>query len=376
MLPFRRVYIEESPFLSTISFGFTFLVIQEWLLTIQDRGYCPCGTMPLFGSSKKSPSELVKNVQDSLQVVDKEPPGSKKSDKALEDIAKQLSAMKTVLFGSGDQPPLTENVAQIAQEVYNSGLFLNLVIHLQKLDFESKKVVAQIFNCILRRQIGTRLPTVEYFLDNEEILFKLLDGYETPEVALNCGIMLRECMKYEPLARKVLFDGRFFKCFEYVEMSTFDIASDAFTSFKDLLTRHKIMCAEFLEKYYDKFFDHYTKLLHSENYVTKRQSLKLLGELLLDRHNFTVMTKYISNTANLKLMMDLLRDKSRNIQFEAFHVFKVFVANPNKTTHVHEILVKNKEKLVEFLTSFHNDRTEDEQFNDEKVYLIKQIKEL
>ena len=51
--------------------------------------------------------------------------------------------------------------------------------------------------------------------------------------------------------------------------------------------------------------------------------LQLLGELLLDRHNFTVMTKYISNTANLKLMMDLLRDKSRNIQFEAFHVFKV-----------------------------------------------------
>ena len=51
--------------------------------------------------------------------------------------------------------------------------------------------------------------------------------------------------------------------------------------------------------------------------------LQLLGELLLDRHNFTVMTKYISNTDNLKLMMNMLRDKSRNIQFEAFHVFKV-----------------------------------------------------
>jgi len=35
------------------------------------------------------------------------------------------------------------------------------------------------------------------------------------------------------------------------------------------------------------------------------------------------MTKYISNPENLKLMMNLLRDKSRNIQFEAFHVFKV-----------------------------------------------------
>ena len=37
--------------------------------------------MPLFGSSKKSPVELVKNLQDSLQVLEKEPAGSKKSDK-------------------------------------------------------------------------------------------------------------------------------------------------------------------------------------------------------------------------------------------------------------------------------------------------------
>ena len=51
-------------------------------------------------------------------------------------------------------------------------------------------------------------------------------------MALNCGIMLRECMKYELLARKIIEDDRFFKFFEYVEMSTFDIASDAFTTFK------------------------------------------------------------------------------------------------------------------------------------------------
>merc|ERR1719427_550633 len=77
-----------------------------------------------------------------------------------------------------------------------------------------------------------------------------------------------------------------------------------------------------------------------------------------------------------KFLMNLLRDKSRNIQFEAFHVFKVFVANPNKTQPILDILVKNKDKLVEFLLNFHTDRTEDEQFNDEKTYLIKQIKEL
>ena len=39
---------------------------------------------------------------------------------------------------------------------------------------------------------------------------------------------------------------------------------------------------------------------------------------------FQVMTRYISNPDNLKLMMNMLKEKSRNIQFEAFHVFKVW----------------------------------------------------
>jgi calcium binding protein 39 len=89
------------------------------------------------------------------------------------------------------------------------------------------------------------------------------------------------------------------------------------------VTKHKQLCADFLEKNYDRFFGAYQNLLHSENYVVRRQSLKLLGELLLDRHNFNVMTRYISSTENLKLMMNMLKEKSRNIQFEAFHVFKV-----------------------------------------------------
>jgi hypothetical protein len=74
-----------------------------------------------------------------------------------------------------------------------------------------------------------------------------------------------------------------------------------------------------------QFFSQYSLLVQSSNYVTKRQSLKLLGEILLDRTNFKVMTRYIANEENLKVMMNLLKDRSKNIQFEAFHVFKVGV---------------------------------------------------
>jgi cytidine deaminase len=41
------------------------------------------------------------------------------------------------------------------------------------------------------------------------------------------------------------------------------------------------MCLQVLSRY--------KSLLKSENYVTRRMSLKLLGELLLDRSNFTIM---------------------------------------------------------------------------------------
>ena len=51
-------------------------------------------------------------------------------------------------------------------------------------------------------------------------------------MALNCGSMLRECIRHEVLAKIVLNHEKFYKFFEYVEMSTFDIASDAFTTFK------------------------------------------------------------------------------------------------------------------------------------------------
>jgi hypothetical protein len=74
-----------------------------------------------------------------------------------------------------------------------------------------------------------------------------------------------------------------------------------------------------------QFFKAYTPLTNSPNYVTKRQSLKLLGEILLDRSNYATMTRYIADVGNLQGVMNTLRDKSRNIQYEAFHVFKVSI---------------------------------------------------
>eukprot|EP00033_Pygsuia_biforma_P002232 GCRY01002472.1.p1 GENE.GCRY01002472.1~~GCRY01002472.1.p1 ORF type:complete len:333 (+),score=79.09 GCRY01002472.1:141-1139(+) len=332
--------------------------------------------MFLFSKKIKNPSELVKQNKEALLLLTNDSTKKKEKEKAVEEISRHLLQMKTILYGDSENEPNTELVAQLANEIYNNDLLHLQISNMQAFEFEAKKDLAQVFSNLLRRQIGTRSPTVEYICRNPHILDNLVLGYQISEIALNCGFMLRECVRHEVLTQFLLDNLKNFnRFFEYVEYSTFDIASDAFATFRDLLTKHKKLCAEFMEKNYDEVFSNYTKLLTSTNYVTRRQSLKLLGELLLERANFNIMARYIGNCDNLKLMMTLLREKSKNIQFEAFHVFKVFVANPNKPKPVLDILLKNKEKLVMFLSNFQNDK-EDEQFNDEKTFLLKQISEL
>jgi len=247
-----------------------------------------------------------------------------------------------------------------------------LITHLEKFSFEAKREFSLTFCRLVRVQVAGRSPSMDYIIANPQIMNLLFDGYDDVSSAFNCGTMIRGCITREELAKMILNSDYFYKLFNYIESPSFDVATDAFSTLKELLTVHKMVVSEFLDKNYDQVFSKYTNLLTTENYVTKRQALKLLGELLLDKVNFNVMTKYISFSKNLKLMMTLLCHDSRSIQFESFHVFKIFVANPNKPEPILKILRKNKSNLVEFLTQFHNDN-EDEQFSDEKSYLLKQI---
>lgn len=69
-------------------------------------------------------------------------------------------------------------------------------------------------------------------------LIVIVFSYEHQEIALNCGTMLRECARYEALAKIMLYSEDFYSFFRYVEVSTFDIASDAFSTFKVSLIFH------------------------------------------------------------------------------------------------------------------------------------------
>jgi len=309
-----------------------------------------------------------------LVIVDKNP---QRVDKQAEEVGKQLQAMKVILFGdpADNNEPNADLGVQLANEAIANEIFPLLISSLFKLDFEARKDAAVIFNNILRKTSGSRQIGIEYICRNPNILNQLIQGYQTSEIAFNCGSMLKNCASQEALCKLILNSESFFCLFDFIESGNFDVSSDAFGSFKEILLTHKALTAEFLEGHYEAFFLRYTKLLKSDNHVVKRQSLKVLGDILLDRTNFNVMTKYISDPENLKLKMTLLRDPSKNVQFESFHIFKVFVANPNKPEPIQKILIRNKKTLVGFLQNFHTDNEED-QFNEEKAFLIKQVQSL
>ena len=116
--------------------------------------------------------------------------------------------------------------------------------------------------------------------------------------------------------------------------------------------------AQWMVDSYTPLFAHFNKLHKCENYVTRRLSMKLLAEILLDRNNFAVMSRYIEDRDHLRTVMKALADPSQAIAFEAFHVFKIFAANPNKAPAIQEIFLRNQAKLGEFLPMFQDERGE------------------
>lgn len=76
--------------------------------------------------------------------------------------------MKEILYGTNEKEPQTEAVAQLAQELYNSGLLSTLVADLQLIDFEVRKEVWHFL--VLYVKINIRIPTT--LIDQDVSVFR------------------------------------------------------------------------------------------------------------------------------------------------------------------------------------------------------------
>ena len=308
---------------------------------------------------------------------------------AAEELSRILRIVKNILFLDGiDRAPASgctyseedeeDCVGQLVEIASTTDFLLMLSDALTLMEFETRKDAVQVFGNLLRRVfIDERSATTLVKRHGEALVATLVRGYDDIDIALNCGAMLRECVRYEDMAAAVIRNASFWRFFDLVEVSEFDVAGDAFASFREILLRHAAVSVPFIEQNHDLFTSNFNKLLCSQNYFTRRQSLKLLSVLLIDRRFFAIMTKFIASRTNLILLMNLLLDQRSSIKYEAFHVFKIFVANPDKTAEVVYILKRNKKRLLWYLTRFLLDRQEyDVAFNEDRVLVLEEIRML
>lgn len=328
----------------------------------------------LFKRNPKTPPELIRALNDQVVKLDQTIDNKKYQDEA----ARYLNQVKMILHGDDDgNDPQPDQISQLAQEVYSTDCLYLLIYSLKKLDFDSRKDVLTLFLTLLRRQIGNKSPTVDYIINSKpEIIQLLLRGPENQEIGLILGQILRDCIKFEVINKFILYNPLFWNYFKYVQFPIFEIATDSFTTLHDLLTVHKKLVSEFLATNYQIFTILINQLLQLKNYVTKRQSVRLLSELVLQRTNQAFLNKYFDDTNNLKLIMLLLSDKLKNLQIEGFHIFKFFVAKPKKSQKILDILIKNKENFLELFKNFDITHANDGNLIEERDYILSEIQKL
>ncbi|KAH0910234.1 hypothetical protein HID58_033555 [Brassica napus] len=300
----------------------------------------------LFKSKPRTPVDLVRQTRDLLLYADRSNssslPDSKRHEKMAE-LSRNIRDIKFILYGNSEAEPVAEACAQLTQEFFRQDTLRLFITSLPILNLETRKDATQVVANLQRQQVNYKLIASDYLEANLDLMDVLILGFENLDMALHYGAMFRECIRHQIVAKYVLESEHVKKFFDYIQLANFDIAADAAATFKELLTRHKSTVADFLTNNEEWFFaDYNSKLLESVNYVTRRQAIK---------------------------------ESSKSIQIEAFHVFKLFVANQNKPAEIVNIMVTNRSKLLRLLADLRPDK-EDERFEADKSQVLREISSL
>lgn len=261
--------------------------------------------------------------------------------------ARTQLAAKVLFYGA--QPPLLARLLE-------ADLPALLLAALDALEFEERKAAAGLVEDILtaglRHGTSARQQVCGYVRGQPQIADLLLRGCSNGELAFLCGQLLCACARDAAVAELLLEDGAPLRLVCTARAPCcFEVASTALATLQELLLGGAEASVAYLLEHFRKFFLVYNDLLQSEDYATKRQALSVLGRVLLSPGFGKVMSRYASSVRSLKIQMTLLLHPTAMIKVGAFHIFKIFVANPHQAPAVQEILFKNREGLARLLRS-------------------------
>lgn len=240
---------------------------------------------------------------------------------AVSTLSKRLTYMKVLLYGDVNDYISTSTTSSIGSDVdetkiyklsqiiQDEDIFLDFLLNFAVVPFESRKDIALIFNNLIRKDIAEFVDYV--YIHRVKIIVSLVNGYHNNDIALSCGSMIREVIRYEKLHACILYSFDYIdkyvnndmKCLPgsekgvvvnigtdpdtdhhqlslneandtsntstqpliwdffntFVHLPNFDVSSDAFNTLRELLlvTKHKKLVSNFLDSFYDLMFEKY-----------------------------------------------------------------------------------------------------------------------
>lgn len=232
-----------------------------------------------------------------------------------------------------------------------SPLLAEMCLHIALLPPQGQSSVGSIFKFLFENY---KDGSTAYFLSRPGLLTLLIDGYAAGFCGHATGSILRQCARQSMLCDLIHKSPSFMRFFDYVQVTTFELASDAFSSFNLCLTRHPAICAKWLLANFELFFvEKWGRLLMSRTYVTQRQALTLLRQILNNRQFYHVMIKYVGTKKCLDVIVHLVTAKKikEGIRLDSFHVLKIFVQNPRKTPEIAQTLAEQSAKIINGLAA-------------------------
>jgi calcium binding protein 39 len=262
-----------------------------------------------------------------------------------------MQALLRKLQAPAVEPEARTEAYQMLTLMLDADVPAQLLAHQRELGFEAQKDAMNLFRAALQagQRLGAEAEIAAYVRAHPQVVKLLLEGCASPINVLHCGHMLRACAQNRPLVEVLLEARAVQQLAELAASESFEVSSDAFASLRELLLTHGEAASEYLAHHFSDFFGLYHRLVQVDDYARQRQALRLLGEVLLHSDFTAVMVKYVSRRAFLQIHMNLLRDEAASIKIGAFHLFKIFAANPNQPAGVTMILRKNRARLMPLL---------------------------
>mmetsp|Transcript_6301 Transcript_6301/g.11619 ORF Transcript_6301/g.11619 Transcript_6301/m.11619 type:complete len:419 (+) Transcript_6301:126-1382(+) len=345
----------------------------------------------LFG---RTPAEYAASCSRALDCILDEKSEEEKVKKAYSKLERLLKEMAVMLYGDGEKPVDTNKVNRLIRELRSSDLMARLVMKVERLGFEIPKSISKILSFWLHDK-GLYNDAIAYFDRHRGLVGHLVSHFEREEVSLPCAEIVKEALVHPKLLKSALEEDKgniVFKVLEYVGVKDIAFASEAYGMLDtiincrlsrdqnisaDMQKEHLKLVATWLDANYEEFWKKiHTFMEPTGSHLMMEQMLKLVYQVLKTHRNYYIMMRYINDPENLTRVMRLLRVQNKKIQVMAFNVFKIFVANPEKSEKIIEILLPNVEKIMKFFQALGADDELDGKFEDDLEVLNEQLKEL